>query len=258
MTLWCPILPDRRRKFEMIMQSLAKGWPGAKVCYGAPPNDMNPVVIYGQAWGSDVLLKQAIATGRGYWHVDNGFWHAGRGKPEGYYRFCMRSMTPRSLFGVDSSRWNKLGIEMKPWRESGAHVLLALPGNDYGQGMGMNMVDWIVYAKNELPRRTERPIIARPRQTDVPLEHHLKNCWAVVTHSSNFAVDAVTAGIPVFVAPTSAAAPVGNLNWDRLDDPVRPERGWWANSLACQQFTPAEMANGTAYNTLLALKKLAA
>lgn len=257
--LWCPILPERRPKFEMIMRPLASGWrSGARVCFGAPPNDDNPIVAYGQAWGSEKLLRDCTERDRVYWHIDNGFCRPGRGRPHGYYRFAYRSMSPKFLPNADSSRARALGIELKPWRKDGAHILLALPGADFGRGIGMNMPEWIVDTRSELPRATSRPIVIRDRQSPVPVEQHFRNCWALVTHSSNIAVDAVIAGIPVFVAPTSAAAPVGNLNWDALERPAMPDRQAWLNSLAVQQFTPAEMGNGTAYDHLLAIAGTAA
>src|SRR5678816_2858423 len=185
--LWCPILPERRAKFETIMRAMAAGWrDGAKVVYGLPPDDNNPVAIYGQSW-SEVLLRQAVSTGRPYWHIDNGYWRPGRGTPDGFYRVCYRGMSPRFIADASSERARALGIEMKPWRKTGGHVLLALPGLDYGRGIGLNMGDWIAHAKNELPKHTERRIVVRPRLggDGTTLEQELKGAWCLVTHSSN-------------------------------------------------------------------------
>lgn len=256
--LWCPIFPIRQRKYEMIMHPLAQGWrAGGQVCFGMPPDDKNPVAAYGQIWGSEQLLQRAKELGRSYWHIDNGYFRPGRGRPDGYYRMNYCGMSPAFLQDAPADRARNLGIKLQPWRQNGKHVLLALPGVEYGRAIGLDMHQWIVHAKNTLGHYTERPIICRPRQTEVPLEWHLKDCWAVVTHSSNIAVDAVVAGIPVFVMPTSAAAPVGSLDWHRLEYPHMPDRTAWLNSLACQQFTPLEMGNGTAYDHLLAVQRAA-
>jgi len=74
----------------------------------------------------------------------------------------------------------------------------------------------------------------------------MRDCWALVTHSSNVAVDAVIAGVPVFVEPTSPAAPVGNLDLAKMENPNMPERGPWFDSLMAQQFTVDEMRSGLA------------
>lgn len=245
--MWCPILADRRNKFEMIMRAMAKGFPYTKLCEGPPPDDGSPLVIYGQGWGSEHLLARAKRDDLDYLHVDNGYWKPGRGRPDGYYRLCWRGFYPRFLADAKADRFEKLKVILRPWRTTGKHVLLGLPGEEYGQGLGWNMREWIEEVKRELPKRTDRPIVIRPRVTDAPLEDHLKDCWAVVTHSSNIAVDAVTAGIPAIVAEDSPASPVADTSWDDVENPKMPDRRQWMSSLADQQFTVAEMSDGTAY-----------
>jgi hypothetical protein len=93
-----------------------------------------------------------------------------------------------------------------------------------------------------------------------PLADDLRNCWALVTHSSNVAVDAVLMGIPVFVAPTCPAAPVGNLDLAKLETPDMPDRARWFDSLMAQQFTVDEMRSGLAkeYLQMVIDRKIAA
>jgi hypothetical protein len=74
----------------------------------------------------------------------------------------------------------------------------------------------------------------------------LTDAWALVTHSSNVAVDAVLCGVPVFVAPTSPAAPVANLDLKTMKAPLMPQRGAWLASLLAQQFTLDEIRSGFA------------
>jgi len=249
--LWCPIWwQHRREKFEMIMRNLARGWHGARCVYGMPPEDENPVACYGQIWGTENVLKRACDLRRPYWHIDNGFWRPGRGLPYGYYRFTYQGMSARFLPDCPPDRFERLEIRLRPWRRHGNHILLALPGLEYGCGIGLDMPYWIEETERALRKATDRTIIVRPRNSKVPLARDLNNCWAVVTHSSNVAVDAVIAGIPVFVSPLSMAAPVGNLDFRDLEYAKRPERMEWCRSLAYQQFTVTEMRNGTAYRLL--------
>jgi hypothetical protein len=89
----------------------------------------------------------------------------------------------------------------------------------------------------------------RPKYSATPLVGDLRDAWALVPHSSNVAVDAVLAGIPLFVASTSPAAPAGRTDLD-IENPTMPDReSWWA-SLTCQQFTLREMADGTAWRLM--------
>jgi hypothetical protein len=255
--LWCPIFEERRAKYELIMHNLSLGWrDGARCITGQPPDDGNPVAAYGQIWGSEKVLKQACRSGRPYYHIDNGYWHPGRGSAHGYYRICYMGMTPVFLLDMPDTRAHALGVQLKPWRMNGRHILLGLPGLEYGAGIGLDMMSWVQRTRAQLPGWTDRPIIVRDRKSAVPLEQHLHNCWAVVTHSSNIAVDAVCAGIPAFVMPTSMAVPVGNLELSKLETPEMPDRMAWMNSLACQQFMPREMADGTAYDFMMMVKKV--
>jgi len=250
--LWCSIQPIRQTKSAMVMKSLFKGWPFARICNGDPPDDGNLFAIYGQTWGAERLIPPALKTGRPFWQIDNGFWKPGRGSTDGYYRFCYRSLSPVLLADADHKRAAQIGAPaMAPWRKSGTHILLALPGGDFGTALGLSMVNWEKTIRARVRQYTDRPIVVRDRRTTVALDGHLTDCWALVTHSSNVAVEAVRAGIPVFVEPTSAAAPVGNLDLARLEKPAMPStrKTWWS-SLLSQQFTPAEMASGLAYEYL--------
>lgn len=235
----------------MVMEALCAGWKEPAQCVvGDPPDDGNPFAIYGQVWGAERLLPKAIKDARAFWYIDNGFWKPGRGSHDGYYRICYRSMQPVLLGNVSAARARASGIRMAPWRKDGRHILFALPGLDYGEAMGLRMAEWIAVTHSMLRKRTSRPIYVRERGCKVSLASHLRDCWAMVTHSSNVAVEAALAGIPVFVDAGAAAAPVGNTDLDRLEEPQMPDREHWLASLACQQFTPAEMANGTAYSLL--------
>jgi hypothetical protein len=89
-----------------------------------------------------------------------------------------------------------------------------------------------------------------------PLAEDFTDCWAVVTHSSNIATDAVLGGLPAFVEKTAPTAPLGNLSLRNLDHPTLASRreidAWWS-SLMCQQFTLAEMRSGLAHSYLSAV-----
>lgn len=264
--LWLPVAPERRFKTERLLRFIQQGWKEpAQLVYAMPPNNGDHVLAYGQLGRAAEVLRQATATDRPYWHVDNGYWLPGRGTWTGYYRFCWRGMWPQFLPSADATRaklqlteLQARGIYMCPWRQRGTHILLGLPGEEYASALGFDMPKWIAWIREELPKFTDRPIIVRERKGPAkPLALDLKNCWAVVTHSSNIAVDAVLAGIPAFVEPTCAAAPVGNLSLTELENPYMPDREAWFASLACQQFNFEEMRSGLAYDYLRAIRDAA-
>lgn len=247
MTIWLCVTPERERKTRRLMMSLKHGIPGSQVTLGDPPGNGQPFAVWGQEWLTLRIVPRAARERRPFWQIDNGFLLPARGTVEGYYRITYRSMSPILL--RDPEPRPALAIKMRPWRQSGRHVVLALPGPTFGRAIGLDVPGWIKTIEAKLRAMTDRPIVVRPKTLVAPLDPDLADAWALVTHSSNVAVDAVVAGIPVFVAPTSPAAPVGRTDLD-IEHPVMPERdAWWA-SLMCQQFTLPEMANGTAWRLM--------
>lgn len=251
MTIYCLVTPERQQKTRMMMSALAAGiGREAKIILDVPPDDEHPFVAWGQEWTTLRTVPEAIRRGRPFWTLDNGYWQPARGTAQGYYRFCYRGMSPAYLEKTQFLRRPTLGRhQFKDWRKDGGHVLLAMPGVHFGAALGIDVKGWCATIVGEVYAQTQkvgRELRVRVRDETRPLADDLRDCWALVTHSSNVAVDAVLAGIPVFVQPTSPAAPVGRLDLD-LANPLTPGRDRWLYSLASQQFTIAEMCSGEAW-----------
>lgn len=250
------ITPERERKTRMMMDALARGWhEPRRVVLGEPPDDGGPFAVWGQEWLALRIIPHAVKKGRAYYHLDNGYWRPARGGAAGYYRVCYRSMTPVLLDDPVRARGKYMGDGMRPWRTVGRHVLLAVPGRHFGLALGIDNDAWTATAEARIRQHTDRPIRVRPRDCLRALEDDLRDCWALVTHSSNVATDAVALGIPVFVEPTSPAAPVGSLDLADLERPRMPAREEWWSSLMSQQFSLQEMRDGTAFELLRRVRK---
>jgi hypothetical protein len=243
--IWCCITPEREPKTRMMMTALAAGiGREARVVTGAPPDDGNPFVVWGQEWLTMRIVPKAYREGRPFWTLDNGYWWPARGTANGFYRFCYRGMSPVYLPKAPDLR--QQAVPLQPWRDGGRHVLIAMPGAQFGAALGIDVPAWCDRIIHRVCAATDRPIRVRSRDSTTPLARDLSDCYALVTHSSNVAVDAAIAGIPVFVEPTSAAVPIGRTDLE-LEEPVRPGRNRWLWSLASQQFSISEMHAGTAW-----------
>lgn len=263
MTVWCCINKNRVEKTSRIMKALAAGWPGGRTVLGHPPNDGSPFITWGQIWLAEELIKAALPAKRQFYQIDNGFWKPGRGQGmKGYYRFLRQQPNPvqvhdHAWIGERMDGHPELMPEFKPWRKTGTHVLIAMPGLEFGRAYGLNMAAWCDTIIGRVVAATDRPIQVRHRLATMPLSENLRDCWCVITHSSNVAVDAILAGIPVFVEDKSMALPVGNiLGCNPIEDPwlPSPERlGLWWGSLMCQQFSIDEMRRGIAHRFLTAI-----
>ena len=169
--------------------------------------------------------------------------------------------------GIDLQRPKKLNLELKPWRESGEDIVIALQRHDSEQWAGQPAVDtWLKQTVDHLREHTQRPIVIRshPRQEvvvlpgciiDKPLhmpntyddfdfDRVLNNAWAVVNWNSGPGSQAVISGVPAFVGSTSLAAPVANLDWSQIESPARPDRSQWLINLSHTEWTCTELATG--------------
>jgi hypothetical protein len=144
-----------------------------------------------------------------------------------------------------------------PWRQSGREIIVCPPTAYFMRAHACE--GWLERTLETLAKLTDRPIVVRekpkPGEQAVPLPEALRTAHALVTHSSNVAIEAVCLGTPVFVAPTSAAAPVGRTDLESIEEPAYPDRQEWLAHLAYNQFSFEEIRDGRAWRMLLELEE---
>ncbi len=172
---------------------------------------------------------------------------------------------------VDSERWKKFNIELKPWAQTGEEIIIC--GQHHNSHQWRNnpkIPNWFEQQIIEIRKYTDRPIIVRPHPRnrlgvdtakfknvkvvypikdqntydDTDFNQKLKNAWAVVNHSSNPAMQSVFNGIPVFVSEASLSYEVGNSSLANINNPKMPDRQTWANRLAYTEWTTEEIRQG--------------
>ena len=128
--------------------------------------------------------------------------------------------------------------------------------------------DWVQDTVAKLKQHTDRKIIVRekprakgtsgPRAVELgglkTFAEEAKGAWAVVTSVSMCAIDAVCMGVPIFTTEYSAVRQLGLQDLSKIEEPVYPQREPILYSLAYNQFTPEEIANGYAKDILLEQK----
>jgi hypothetical protein len=195
------------------------------------------------------VKKDVLVLETGYINRGDGINH--------HYAAGFNGLNGRADFrnkGMPGDRAGLLGVDLKPWRKDGDHILLCgqVPWDASVDHVDFN--GWMLSTHDYL-QRFRRKIVARThpqiRDPGVPLSKHLENCWAVVTFNSNAGVEAVINGIPAFAAdPGSMAWDVANIHLEEMEYPRMSDRGQWLNDLAYAQWTPAEMSNGDAWRHL--------
>jgi hypothetical protein len=109
-------------------------------------------------------------------------------------------------------RWEKLNIEIKPWRKNENGHLLVCAQRGIGSPSMASPPDWHNKIALELRHKTGRQIKIRNHPAfktnpPGPLEKDFENCYAVVIWSSTTGVKALIEGIPViYTAPTCIIA----------------------------------------------------
>ncbi len=157
----------------------------------------------------------------------------------------------------DSSRWQSFGIEPKPWRKDGDHILVTAQ-----RGIGSRQMAsphmWHQKAVARLQKLTKRPIRIRAhpgnRSGGVPLERDLKGAWACVVWSSAAGVRALVEGVPVFFdAPRWICAEAALPLRDWVEHPLTNDawREKALHRLSWGQWSPEEIATGLPLKRIL-------
>lgn len=225
--------------------------PGGAAFYGVRP-----------AWRH--LWDQARAEGRAWYFVDNAYFDSCR---ERYFRATREAMQCDGLqaaWGGGHSRqpgwdarWRALGLEIRNWRFApDGHVVVCPQSPEFMATCCDWPGDWLEQTVRELRRHTDRPLRIRPWRRNkgaaaASLRQDLAGAWALVTHMSCAADEALLAGVPVFCTGRCAARWMGSSALEDIERPVYPaRRDEWAMVLANNQWTLDEMARGDCWKAL--------
>ena len=238
-----------------VIRAFARGI-GCRIAYAEEePSVLRDIpVVWGVLRQSDRILAQANAQGLYSFYIDHAYFNRGHGKS---YRITRNGYEAGPIRACPDDRACDLGVELVAWRKSGREIIICPPTEYFMQAHGC--ADWLELTLAKLRGVTDRPLIVRvkpqPGEAAVPLEQALASAHALVTHSSNVAIEAACLGTPVFVDAASAAAPVGRTDLDQIESPIYPDRDAWLAHLAYNQFSIGEIGDGRAWRMLLELEE---
>jgi hypothetical protein len=236
----CYALGSATRAAEVLL-AFAEGLKGAELIREANAKYKGTdIVLWGLLRGAKELREQCKAAGHNYYAVD----HAYIGRQD-YFRVTRNGFQQTEVFARPPDRWEALSkrfnLKVKPWRRGGEYILLAMSSSfNYEY---FDCVGWEGVVTQQLRQYTDRPIVVRKKH-EKDLQQQLARAWCVVTHTSMVAVDAVLAGVPVYVTGPSVARPMGLTDLSKVEEPVFPDREAWFRSLAYAQFDLKDMKRG--------------
>ena len=168
---------------------------------------------------------------------------------------------------VDDSRWKKyfydyFGGYGKEYSRKGSKILFCPPSSHVLSLY--NQKNWVEETLEILKKNTDREIVLRSKpntklnnnispSTNTTLEEDLKDCWALVTHSSCAAITAQLMGVPTFSDINSPTNPVSLSDYSQIENPFYSDdidRMKWLNSLAYSQYSLNEFSNNFNINNV--------
>lgn len=154
-----------------------------------------------------------------------------------------------------SDRYEKHNIEIQPWRKNEDGFILVAETSKFNMAVfGLDYDEQVRGVPNLIREHTDREIVMRDRKQrwEEPFSSQVEGAWAVVTWSSNCAVEALIKGVPVFLRARCASSPMCLTDLSRLENPFYPEnREQWLKNLSYQQFSVAEIIDGTAFEIIM-------
>lgn len=240
---------------------------GFSVTRHEPPTNPRPedVLVTWNAYGNNAETMKRF---RRTVVCEEGYIRHAPGCPHRYFALALNGHNGSGRWPVgDMSRLDALGIDFKPWRGNGNHILVC------GQrGFGYNAMampdTWPDRIYDRLRAMTKRPLWYRPHHKrarrptqktydrvcshEEPLRQHLVNCWAVVVYTSNAATEALIDGVPAFYdGPHIVTEGASIKGVEAVDHPRYRDRAPAFIKLSWAQWNLEEIRAGAPFARLL-------
>jgi hypothetical protein len=225
-----------------------------------------------------MVMEQQIARKRYWLSIDsNVFIYKDRLNPHRYLRYSFNGVFPATGIYCNESageeNWANIrrdyNMDLKPWRNTGSHILITLQ-RPLGWSMrGQNLMSWLESTFQRIRQHSDRPIVIRwhpgdwknyPKYAKIlaqynavvsPQERHITedliNCWALVCHNSTPSAVAPIEGVPAFITDNpsySQGGDIANTDFALLESPAMPDREQWIRKLAQCHWSFADLKSG--------------
>lgn len=239
-----------KAKSRLLCEAFARGARGVVDTSGQL--QPGPAAFYGTV-GLEPLFRQAQGAGDWY-YLDNAYFDRARGT---HFRAGKNALQGRGK--PDWLKFGALKLGVQPWTRSGRHVLVIEQSDYFMREVARwpgGLQTWRQMVLETLGRSTDRMVVVRHWQRDKAerartLHEELKGAWALVTHASAAANEALVAGVPVFLTGPGAAMVMGSSELENIERPRRPDgRMEYCATLAGAQWTVEEIENGDAWRAL--------
>lgn len=237
----------KRKSFDICLAFIrgCNGQIGTKYRGGA-------AFFFGVDSSNVEIWEQVLANRDDFYYGDNSYFDSTRQK---HFRVSKNRLQHSGLGVSNGARFKALGIEIKPWRSAGSHIVVCPQSDSFMKTLAGYSGDWTTHIVASLKAVTDREIRVRKWSANkaalaATLEQDLKGAHCLVTWSSAAAVTAVLRGVPVIVESKDCAAKPMAGSIDEIEALPMPDRENWAGCLADAEWSLEEMSNGTAWRSL--------
>jgi hypothetical protein len=256
---------------QRYVDAFVKGTPGPSKIYHFRELNTLPdesLTMYGILAGSGEVYKWCQKEKRDFYFMDHGYFTNAHDSPH-WLRITKNKHCQNTMREVPVDRYEKYFKQnIKPWTKTGKKILVLPPTNAVANFFGQE--DWLANTLKTLKKNTDREIDVREKpynptieidhvgatiKVDKPTKHQGNINWvdyyATVTYNSNTMVASLANGVPVFCdAINSAAAPISETDFSKIETPKYGDRIALFSSLAYNNWSLKEMADGTAWRML--------
>jgi hypothetical protein len=237
---------------KTICEAFAAGVPNSQL---VPPVALldGEAATYGILRGSHEIINECFEQGRTLYYLDLGY--IGRsnhqnGKFDGLYRVTRNAYQCNGFGSYPSDRFTELGVELKPWKRKGKHIVVCPMSYNFSIHRGLDHKKWLKDTVAEIAKFTDKEIIIKPKSSDMTLDEALLDAHIIIGYDTNAMVDAVIAGVPAINLGPSAVSPVALQDLSRIESPIYPDRRQWAYNLTYNQWSLDEMRSGLCWQML--------
>jgi len=196
-------------------------------------------------------LTSIIKSGdRDWYYGDHSYFHAGRKQ---WYRITKNAFQHSGAGTPDFAKLKMFYQDVKPFKKTGRSILICLHSDSFHERMGAPMPDYLNALTKKIRLYSDRPILVRTKRSPIHFELQLRKSWAVVTHSSMCALQALMNGVPAFTTADSALSSLTLHDPINIERPLYPDvaaRWQIAGVLAANQWTMQEISTGQAWRKL--------
>ena len=256
---------------QRYVDAFVQGTPGENKIYHFREMTSLPaenLTMYGILAGSGEVSKWCEKENKDFYFMDHGYFTNAHDSPH-WLRITKNKHCQNIMQKRPDDRYKKyFAKEIKPWQKSGKKILVLPPTNAISNFFQVD--NWLNETLKTLQANTDRQIDVREKpynptiaidhvgatvKIDKPTNHQGPINWqdyhAIVTYNSNTAIASLHNGVPVFCdSVNSAVAPISETDFSKIETPKYEDRMALFSSLAYNNFSLNEMADGTAWRIL--------